>query len=383
MRPACGAPENMAITRPRLFIWICGLLQLFATLVSAPGCHSQRTPQSEVVVAERSRRIKHSPNYAGGRFANEDATSQLQITKLWSVVIDNILPGKDQHPSQPLPMVSVDVSDLDTATDYQLTWLGHSTVLIQIDGTCILTDPVFDNSVGHAVGSTPRFQPSPLSRENLPAIDAVLISHDHFDHLEKSTVQYLWPTGTFFFVPLGVGGRLSKWGVPDSQVVELDWWEGTVFESVTISCTPARHFSGRSLAEVNKTLWSSWVIIGERHRLYYGGDTGYSDHFERIGARFGPFDLTLLPIGAADEAWPDIHIGPEEAVVAHQALRGKALLPVHWGTFDLAAHAWDDPIKRLIPAAASEGVALVTPRLGEIVSPDRSVYNDRWWESID
>ena len=356
---------------------------LLFLLVATAGCHKEQIPTDEVPPDKYRQRIKQSPNYAGGRFVNEVATNQLEIGSLWSAVTDNVVPGKDQRPSRPLPVMPVDLADLDSTSGLKAIWLGHSTVLIQVEGVHILTDPVFDNSVAHAVGSTPRFQPPPLRRERLPRIDAVLISHDHFDHLEQSTVQYLSPTGTIFVAPLGVGGLLRQWDVPDTQIVELDWWESAILESLEITCTPARHYSGRSLAEVNKTLWASWVIVGLHHRLFYGGDTGFSDHFERIGDRFGPFDLSLLPIGAYDEAWPDIHIGPEEAVVAHQALQGKVLLPVHWGVFDLAAHAWDDPIRRLVRAAASEGVTLVTPRLGEVVSPEQLSSVVHWWENID
>ncbi len=347
------------------------------------ACHADRVPTDETTLDKYARRIKQSPNYSGGRFVNEVTTRTLEIDKLWMAVSDNLAPGQDQRPPKPLPMVPVDLLDIESATETSVVWLGHSTVLIRIDGSYILTDPVFDPAVRHAVGSTTRFQPSPLKREDLPVIDLVLISHDHFDHLEQSTVEYLSATGSVFLVPLGVGRHLRQWGVPDSQIVELDWWESTVVDSLEISCTPARHFSGRNLDEFNKTLWSSWVVAGSRTLLFFAGDTGYSDHFKEIGARFGPFDLTLLPIGASDAAWPDIHIGPEEALYAHQTVGGKALLPIHWGTFDLAAHAWDDPILRLVQADLSDKIVLLTPRLGEIVRPKQSYGTNHWWEGLD
>jgi L-ascorbate metabolism protein UlaG (beta-lactamase superfamily) len=370
--------------RPLSFLW---LLLVTAVLVLPGGV---ATPEDETdsdsVILSRDRargeRLRNSPNYVGGRFVNELPTEPVRIKALGSVIGALIFPDEKRRPSGPLPIADCcPVSPLQPGL--RVYWLGHSSVLIEIDSVRLLLDPVFDETVKHTAGFTRRFHRSPVARDALPPIDAVLISHDHFDHLELSTVEYLAPKGVTFFVPLGVGPLLETSRVPHDQIVELDWWEEVEFRSLRIVCTPARHYSGRELSEFNWTFWASWVIQSAERRIFYGGDTGYSDHFKQIGRKHGPFDLTLLPIGAYDDAWPDIHIGPEEAVVAHRALRGKLLLPVHWGTFDLAGHAWDDPIERLVQVAADERVAVVTPRPGEPVAPDQAGSYDVWWEKIE
>jgi len=330
-------------------------------------------------VERRLERMKNSANFEGGRFVNEVPTSHVNLGEIWWPLKDQLFPGKNQRPARPLQFVRADRAAIDTASGLKAIWLGHSTVLVRIDGVTLLLDPVFDDCARHALGSAERFQPPPLLRDSLPAIDAVIVSHDHYDHLEQSTIESLAPQGVVFFVPLGVGTTLEEWRVPDTQIVELDWWESARIHSLEIICTPAKHFSGRKLSGLNKSLWASWTVVGSQHRVFYGGDTGYSDHFERLGERYGPFDLTIIPIGAYDEAWPDIHLRPEEAVSAHRALRGDKMLPVHWGTFDLAAHPWDEPIDRLVEAAAEEGIEVLTPRPGEIVDPDQVIFSDRWW----
>jgi L-ascorbate metabolism protein UlaG (beta-lactamase superfamily) len=338
-------------------------------------------PTSSAV--QRRERMKRSPNFESGHFVNEVPTSTVNFGELWGPLSDQLVPTKRSRPTEPLPSIAVNIATFDTASGLKAVWLGHSTLLVRIDSVTLLFDPVFEEYTKHAMGSSLRFQPSPLSRNSLPQIDAVVISHDHFDHLEQKTVEYLALKGVAFFVPLGVGSLLEEWLVPDSQIVELDWWETARIKSVELNCTPARHYSGRTFSSVNKTLWSSWVIVGPKHRLFFGGDTGYFDRFKEIGKHYGPFDLTLIPIGAYDDAWPDIHLSPEEAVIVHIALNGKLLLPIHWGTFDLAAHSWSEPIKRLVKAAGDEDIDLVVPRLGEIVDPHQQTPSEYWWQDID
>jgi L-ascorbate metabolism protein UlaG (beta-lactamase superfamily) len=222
-----------------------------------------------------------------------------------------------------------------------------------------------------------RLHPVPVSVADLPPVDAVLISHDHYDHLDQATVAALLTASAApFVVPIGVGAHLRAWRVPPSRIVELDWGDGHGLGSLNITCTPARHFSGRGLRR-NGTLWSSWVLAGPRHRVYFGGDTGYTAAFTEIGCQYGPFDLTVLPIGAYADAWPDIHMTPEEAVRAHGDLGGAVLLPIHWATFDLSLHAWAEPIERLVRAAGTETIA--APRPGErfLVAAPPAV--DHWW----
>jgi L-ascorbate metabolism protein UlaG (beta-lactamase superfamily) len=327
-------------------------------------------------------RIKNSPNYYGGRFVNELPTDLVKIKELWSVLGEQLAPSADRQPEQLLPVVDC-CSEPPAIPSLRAYWLGHASVLLEMDGVRVLFDPVFDDSVQHAAGFAYRFHRLPIARDSLPSIDLVIISHDHYDHLERSSVLYFATREAKFVVPLGVKKLLVEWGAPPHLVADLDWWESFDYEALKIVCTPARHYSGRSISQFDRSLWASWTVVGPDSRVFYGGDTGYSDHFERVGNKYGPFDLTILPIGAYDDAWPDIHIRPEEAVVAQQALRGKLLLPIHWGTFDLSTHPWDEPIKRLVSFAADENLRVATPMPGESVTTDSTVDFARWWEGLD
>lgn len=205
-----------------------------------------------------------------------------------------------------------------------------------------------------------------------------MISHDHYDHLDLTTVRQLVATQRApFLVPLGIGAHLRRWGVPEDRIVELDWNQSRTVSGIEFVCTPNRHFSGRGLRR-NTTLWCSWALVGPRHRVYFGGDTGYTTAFAQTAAQWGPFDVTILPIGAYSEHWPDIHLNPEEAVAAHRDLGGGVLVPIHWATFDLAMHSWAEPVRRLTAAGAGERI--VTPRPGERVDPARTGSPDGWWE---
>ncbi|MBU3915887.1 MBL fold metallo-hydrolase, partial [bacterium] len=259
---------------------------------------------------------------------------------------------------------------------------GHSSLLIEIDGRKILTDPIWSKrcSPFSMVGPA-RFHPPPLSIKSLPALDAVLISHDHFDHLDKATILALAETEAHFYLPLGVGEYLESWGIPADRFTEKDWWEieSLGSDDFTLMATPARHFSGRVTLSGNPTLWTSWTILGPRHRVFFSGDTGWMPVFEKIGNRFGPFDMTMIEIGAYHENWGDIHLGPRQAVDVHLALKGRILLPVHWGTFNLGLHAWNEPIEQLISCASLKSANFVAPQPGQSVSPARLPDLSKWW----
>jgi L-ascorbate metabolism protein UlaG (beta-lactamase superfamily) len=271
--------------------------------------------------------------------------------------------------SEPIPLVVPDFAS--AAAPLSITWLGHATALVEVDGYRILTDPVWSDrcSPSDAVGPR-RLHPPPVELAALPAVDAIVVSHDHYDHLDIDTITGLarsqWAP---FVVPLGVGAHLRAWGIPAERVVELDWGEHAALGELTLTCTPARHFSGRFLTR-NLTLWASWVIAGPDHRVYFGGDSGYTGSFNQIGAEHGPFDVALLPIGAYNTAWPDVHMNPEEAVRAHQDLDGGTLVPIHWCTFRLAPHRWNEPVERLLTAAQTAGVAVAVPPPGGSVRFD-------------
>ncbi|BBZ30289.1 hypothetical protein MMAD_45840 [Mycolicibacterium madagascariense] len=323
---------------------------------------------------------KRSPHYRQGAFVNAEPASDVSMTRQEQFTLAREVIGgnPNQHPARPVPVVTPDPSVI--AGDLAVTWYGHSSAVIEVDGYRILADPVWSErcSPSRAVGPQ-RLHPVPAELEAMPAIDAVIISHDHYDHLDVDTVKQLASTQrATFFVPLGIGAHLRTWHIPDERIVELDWNESAQLGELELVCTPARHFSGRFLTR-NVTLWSSWAIIGPRHRAFFGGDTGYTKGFVEIGADHGPFDLTLMPVGAYHPGWPDIHMNPEEAVRAHRDVTdGGLLVPIHWATFRLAPHPWSEPVERLLVAAEKDRVRLATPRPGERVEPSAARL-DPWW----
>jgi L-ascorbate metabolism protein UlaG (beta-lactamase superfamily) len=264
-------------------------------------------------------------------------------------------------------------------TGLRVTWLGHSTCLLELGDLRILTDPVWSDRISPFGPMAPRrFQPVPIRVRDLPPIDAIVVSHDHFDHLDYGTVRALAEIDAPYVTPLGVGNYLDAWGVPPHRIVELDWWEATTIRGARITATPAQHYSGR-VGKRNWTLWSSMVIENDRHRVFFSGDTALTPDLADIQARFGSFDLTMLEIGGFHTAWDHIHLGPANALVAHRMLGGGRLMPVHWGTFNLALHAWDDPAEQLLPLATSQGVELLMPRLGVPFEPTRGLALEPWW----
>jgi L-ascorbate metabolism protein UlaG (beta-lactamase superfamily) len=227
-----------------------------------------------------------------------------------------------------------------------------------------------------------RFHAAPVPLDRLPALDAILVSHDHFDHLDRPTIRALARTGTPFVTSLGVGAHLEAFGVDPARITELDWWESTSVGGVTFHATPARHFSGRGPGTTNATLWSSWVIESARRRVFFSGDTGLTPEFQDIATKLGPFDLVMLEVGAFHPSWGSIHLGPDNAIKAHAMLGGGTLLPVHWGTFDLGLHPWDEPAEVLAAHAMKTDLHLVTPRLGRPVEPAHVERFDPWWRSV-
>ena len=323
-----------------------------------------------------------SLHFANDAFRNTEPSRVLAPgdKAAWSMIPALIAHRGEGKPKGSIPLVRKPPAA--EAGELNISWLGHATTLIEIDGQYVLTDPVWSERVSPSPTVGPaRLHAMPIGLDDLPIIDAILISHDHYDHLDLPTVRHLLHSQKApFVVPLGIGAHLQGWGVPPDRIIELDWDGQTSIGDLTLTCTESRHFSGRGLRR-NTTLWCSWAIAGPRHRVYFGGDTGYTAAFTGIGERYGPFDITVLPIGAYGDQWPDIHLNPEEAVLAHHDLRGDLFLPIHWATFDLALHSWAEPIERLLVAGA--GLRIAVPRPGERIVADDEPSPDGWWKTLE
>lgn len=317
-----------------------------------------------------------------GRFAGADTSLDRSLSEYASQTWKFLFGGNDRTPNRKLPVQPVDLAHFNRPGSGQLNaiWLGHSSLMINMDGYRILTDPVFPKSVT-PVGPSRFNGEVPVDVHRLSEIDVVVISHDHYDHLNRYSIRTLREKAKRFFVPTGVGGRIEKWGVPKEKIVELAWWEEYRFdENLKLAATPAQHFSGRGLTDRNRTLWASWVIQTVRHNVFFSGDSGYFDGFRKIGESYGPFDMTFMECGAYDAAWRQLHMFPEQTVQAHLDLKGKILHPIHWGTFNLAHHAWYDPMERLTVAAARWRIPVATPVVGETTRFGIHVPSEPWWK---
>jgi len=354
--------------------WALRALQGTSTALGA-------TPAEIAAVAGRS------PRFRDGVFSNLEAPSGIRMDgELQRTLLRDLAnAGSLGKPPGPIPLAEKPQVDSEPA-EAAASWYGHSSALIEIDGYRVLADPVWSQrcSPSRSVGPQ-RMHEVPVTLEALPAVDAVVISHDHYDHLDIDTIIALARSQRApLVVPLGIGAHLRKWGIPESRIVELDWYESHRIGELTLVCTPARHFSGRLFAR-DSTLWASWVIAGPTHNAFFGGDTGYTKSFADIGAEYGPFDLTLLPIGAYHPAFADIHMNPEDAVRAHLDLADtdrSLMVPIHWATFRLAPHPWAEPAERLFAAAKAERVRISVPIPGERVLGGQEATAstlDPWW----
>ena len=356
------------------------LASLFLVLAGAfavTACLSLRSPVSAYTA---------SPQSADEGFTNPvprpDQSPGSTAKLMWDFFFNK---PKNTVPAEPVPVHALARAQLDAAPDRSLYRLGHSTVLLKLRGGWWLTDPVFSERASPVQWAGPkRFHAPPIALADLPPIRGVILSHDHYDHLDHASIMQLAKTAQVFLTPLGVGDRLVDWGVPADKVRQFDWWQGTDIDGLRIVATPSQHFSGRTPFDSNRTLWASWVIVDASPdkgdlRLFFSGDTGYFDGFRKIGERYGPFDVTLLETGAYDARWPYVHMQPEQTVQAHQDLRGRWLVPVHNGTFDLAMHAWYDPFERVDALAQARGIALATPEMGQRLDLNAPQATPRWW----
>ncbi|MGI5215744.1 MBL fold metallo-hydrolase [Plantactinospora sp. CA-290183] len=333
----------------------------------------------------RADRVRRSPQFRAGAFRNPVSTRTVLPGASGATLRELLFGGRSRRPSGAVPVHVPAAVDPATAPAGELSvlWYGHASALVEIEGRRVLVDPVWSQRCSPSARLGPRrLHPPPVPLDRLPRVDAILISHDHYDHLDMATVRALRRGQSApFLVPLGVGAHLERWGVPPERIIELDWTERASVAGLEFVATPARHFSGRGFVR-DHTLWGSWVIAGPTRRVFYSGDSGYFEGYAEIGAAYGPFDVTLIQVGAYATAWPNVHLFPEEAVTAHLDLRGGLLIPVHWATFNLAPHAWAEPVDRLWAEAKARDVRLAVPRPGERVVVDRPAPVDGWWQAL-
>lgn len=342
--------------------------------VKKPVELNEQPPQSQKTPDQPSREKDN-------RFDSTAIMEKMSISEHIDMYRKFFFEKKQSSPREELPQVPVDLARLTApgSGDLKVSWLGHSSLLIHMDGYTILTDPVFERRVS-PVGPTRFHKTLPLAVEDVPVLDIVIVSHNHYDHLNRYSIKRLNHKTKTFIVPLKVGKLLRKWGVPDGKIIELDWWQEYGFDhELMIAATPSQHFSGRGLFDRNKTLWASWVIKTSSHRIFFSGDSGYFDGFKAIGEKYGPFDATFIECGAYNERWSSIHMFPEQTVQSHIDLRGKVLHPIHNSTFNLSLHPWYEPMERVVAAAWHKDVQLSMPVIGSIVDYDNRDNEHFWW----
>ncbi len=361
----------------RLLLGLLGAALVFAGIALAQAWDAFGARAS----GARRARMEQSPQWHDGAFTNPEPIVNHVGPMLRGML--HVSEYASPQPALEVKPLAAAAFEAPPASGLRITWLGHSTTLIELDGKRVLTDPSWSERSSPVSWLGPRhwFEP-PIALKDLPRIDAVLISHNHYDHLDYPTLRAMkdWPTK--FVVPLGVGAYLEGWGFAADKIVELDWWERAQLGELTIVATPARHASGRTPFDRDATLWASYALLGGEHRVYFSGDTGMFNALHEIGEKYGPFDVTMIEVGQYHAGWPDWHIGPEQALKASQWLHGKVFFPVHWGALQLAYHAWTEPPERVLAAATKANVKVVIPRPGEPIEPTSAPAPTRWWPKL-
>lgn len=356
------------------------VLILLAVIMGGIYLFMQQKPFGTEPSGARLERIKRSPNYRDGSFQNQHPTevmskdvSYLTVMKAYFKHVDN------KEPAKALPSVKSDLKHSSTDKPV-ITWFGHSSYFIQVSGKNILIDPVFSGNVSPVSFFGKNYAGSNVySVDDFPDLDMVIITHDHYDHLDYPTIVKLKDKTKHFYTSLGVGAHLAYWGVEESRITEFDWWdEVAVDSSMKLIAAPARHFSGRKFKR-GQTLWASYILQAPGCNIYLGGDSGYDTHFKEIGEKYGPFDLALLECGQYNAYWPSIHMMPEETAQAAIDLKAKTLMPVHWSKFTLSLHPWNEPVNRVTAAAKKLNLPVTTPMIGEQVVIDSLYPVEHWW----
>lgn len=336
------------------------------------------------ITSEQQQEYELLDYYSNGKFQNiGDVKMTMGLKKGIEVTYDFLKKDPKRTPAGPLPLLKLDSTDIVNLPDSlsRLTWFGHSAFLLELEGLKILLDPMLGPvPAPHPWLGTPRYNDElPITIEKMPKIDAVIISHDHYDHLDYESIMKLKNKVNHFYAPLGVGAHLRSWGIAAERVHELKWWDETTFMGLKLACTPSQHFSGRGLFDRAATLWSSWVIKSKGKTIFFSGDGGYGDHFKEIGAKYGPFDISMLECGQYNENWKEIHMMPEQTAQAGVDLNSKVIVPIHWAAFTLSLHSWTDPVERVTLKAQELSLPVTTPRIGQPILLDQAYPMDKWW----
>ncbi len=332
---------------------------------------------------KNAKKIFKSAFFINRRFENENLVNIMNKGTFFDTSRRWLFNKKETFPKQTFHFIA-DKIPSKPSQGLKVMWTAHSSVYIELEGKRLFCDPVWSKNLSPVgFGGPKRFFENPLIKNKIPDLDGVLISHDHLDHLDKNIIKYLSQKGVPFYVPAGVDYILKSWKIPGNQIFSADWYDSILIgDSIKLTSLPTVHFSGRGLFDRNKSQWTSWMIKGEKKKIYFGGDSGYHKGFKEIGDKYGPFDMTLLEIGAYDKNWDRIHLGPEQAVKAHIDLKGEVLLPMHWGAYDLAMHPWKEPVKRIIKEAEKKQINITLPRPGQLLSKNNFIVNSQWWETM-
>ena len=337
------------------------------------------------ITKEQKNNYARSQNYKNEKFINKD---DVKMDMSFGDML-TVIGGMFKSIPNSIPKTNIEVQKIDSLNivahknSTRLIWFGHSTFLLQMNNKTILIDPMFgDVPAPHPMLGSKRFSKElPIEIEKLPKIDAIILSHDHYDHLDYGSIMKLKSKVEKFYTPLGVGVHLQEWGIEKERITELDWWEESTFDDLIFRCTPAQHFSGRGINDRGNTLWSSWIIQSKTENIFFSGDSGYAPHFKEIGRKYGPFDFAMIECGQYNELWPTIHMFPEETAQAAVDINAKKFMPIHWGAFKLAQHTWTDPIERVSNKAKELDITLVSPKIGEPIRLDsHEISSEIWWK---